>query len=62
MLDILAKAIPGQSDAAKREKALTTMAGLVGTLVLSRAVDDPKFADEILNAGQAAFGSGETAQ
>ncbi|PSH64450.1 TetR/AcrR family transcriptional regulator [Phyllobacterium sophorae] len=62
LLDILAKAIPGQSDAAKREKALTTMAGLVGTLVLSRAVDDPEFADEILNAGQAAFGSGETAQ
>ncbi len=62
LLDILAKAIPGQSDEARREKALATMAGLVGTLVLSRAVDDPEFADEILKAGQAAFGSGETAE
>lgn len=54
--DILAKAIPGQSEAARREKALATMAGLVGTLVLSRAVDDPEFADEILRAGQTVFG------
>ncbi|WP_027233401.1 TetR/AcrR family transcriptional regulator [Phyllobacterium sp. UNC302MFCol5.2] len=56
LLDILAKIIPGVSAEAKREKALATMAGLVGTLVLSRAVDDPAFADEILAAGQAAFG------
>ncbi len=55
LLDILVKATPGQSEAARREKALATMAGLVGTLVLSRAVDDPQFADEILAAGRAAF-------
>jgi TetR/AcrR family transcriptional repressor of nem operon len=38
------------------------MAGLVGAVVLSRAVDDPEFADEILNAGQAFFGSGEAGE
>jgi TetR/AcrR family transcriptional repressor of nem operon len=59
LLNILAKAIPAQSEAANRERALATMAGLVGTLMLSRAVDDPEFADEILRAGQVYFGSGE---
>ncbi|MEK1888179.1 MAG: TetR/AcrR family transcriptional regulator [Phyllobacterium sp.] len=56
LLDILARLVPGASAGAKRERALATMAGLVGTLVLSRAVNDPEFADEILAAGQAAFG------
>ncbi|MBZ9655409.1 TetR/AcrR family transcriptional regulator [Phyllobacterium lublinensis] len=55
LLRVLAKAIPGQSEAARREKAIATLAGLVGTIVLSRAVDDPKFADEILHAGQEVF-------
>jgi hypothetical protein len=35
---------------ARREKALATMAGLVGALILSRAVDDPALSDEILKA------------
>jgi len=51
--------VPGRSKARKRQKALATMAGLVGAVVLSRAVDDPDFADEILDAGQAFFGSNE---
>jgi hypothetical protein len=40
----------GRSPAAGREKALATMAGLVGALILSRAVDDPALSDEILEA------------
>jgi len=48
--------MPGRSAAARRERALTTMAGLVGALILSRAVDDPKLSDEILDAASTAFG------
>jgi hypothetical protein len=36
-------------------KALATMAGLIGALMLSRAVDDPKLSDQILKAAAAVF-------
>jgi TetR/AcrR family transcriptional repressor of nem operon len=39
-----------RSAAARRKKALTTMASLVGAMILSRAVDDPTLSDEILEA------------
>jgi len=45
-IDALLKLVPGRSQAARREKALATMAGLVGALILSRAVDDPALSDE----------------
>jgi hypothetical protein len=32
------------------------MAGLVGALILSRAVDDPKFSDEILEVAATSIG------
>lgn len=41
------------ADGAKRrrdEEALTTVAAMVGALILSRAVDDPELADQILKA------------
>ena len=47
--------MPARSAAAKRQKALALMAGLVGALTLARAVDDPKLSDEILQAAAAAF-------
>jgi len=47
-IDALLRLVPGRSAAARREKALATMAGLVGALILSRAVDDPALSDEIL--------------
>ena len=50
------KLVPGRSQAARREKALATMAGLVGALILSRAVDDPALSDEILEAAATEFG------
>lgn len=49
-VEALRKLLPGASAATKRERALTAMAALVGGLTLSRAVDDPEFADEILEA------------
>lgn len=56
LLEILASVTAGSTDKDKREKAIATMSGLVGAVVLSRAVNDPSFADEILNAGRAVFG------
>jgi TetR/AcrR family transcriptional repressor of nem operon len=55
-IDVLRGLVTGRSAAARRDKALATMAGLVGALVLSRAVDDPKLSDEILEAAAATFG------
>ena len=49
-IDEVMKLVRGRSQAARREKALATMAGLVGALILSRAVDDPELSDEILEA------------
>ena len=49
-VDVLTPLLPGRSAAARRKKALTTMASLVGALMLSRAVEDPKLSDEILEA------------
>jgi TetR/AcrR family transcriptional repressor of nem operon len=54
-VDALRKLLPGSS-ASRREKALATMCGLVGALMLSRAVDDPKLSDDILEAAAATFG------
>src|SRR5258708_11348824 len=45
----LQELLPGRA-AARRQKALATMAGLVGALILARAVDDPTLSNEILDA------------
>ena len=45
----LQELLPGRS-AARRQKAVATMAGLVGALMLARAVDDPTLSNEILHA------------
>ena len=34
----------------REEKALATIASLIGALVLARAVNDPKLSDDILRA------------
>ena len=54
-VDALRRVIPGRSEAARRRKALATMAGLIGALTLARAVDDPKLSDEILEAAASTF-------
>jgi TetR/AcrR family transcriptional regulator, transcriptional repressor for nem operon len=55
-LDAWLKLVPGRSVAARREKALVTMATLVGALIIARAVDDPALSDEMLEATAAELG------
>jgi TetR/AcrR family transcriptional repressor of nem operon len=49
-LDMLARFLPGPSPQAKRERALTTYASMVGALVLARAVDDAELSEELLRS------------
>jgi TetR/AcrR family transcriptional repressor of nem operon len=55
MIDFLTRYSAGRSKAAKRERALTALATLVGTVMLARAVDDAELSDEILEAARVAF-------
>ena len=55
MIDFLARHASARSKAAKRERALVTLATLVGTIMLARAVDDPDLSDEVLQAARVAF-------
>ncbi len=55
-VDQLARLMPGHSRAAQRRRAIATWAGLVGSMVLARAVDDPALSREIQKAGVATFG------
>ena len=55
-VDALLKLLPGRSADARRKRALATWSGLVGALILSRAVDDPKLSDEILDAAATTLG------
>jgi TetR/AcrR family transcriptional regulator, transcriptional repressor for nem operon len=59
LLDIMSLVVDEPSQQAKRKKALEIMAGLVGAVVLSRASDDPDFADEILDAVRSGFQASE---
>jgi TetR/AcrR family transcriptional repressor of nem operon len=52
-VDLLATLVPGQSKAARRQKAIGTYATLVGAMVMARAVDDRALSQEILDAGLA---------
>ncbi|MEP7065605.1 MAG: TetR/AcrR family transcriptional regulator [Gemmatimonadota bacterium] len=57
--DVLAKTVPGNSKAARRQRVLSTYATLVGTMVIARAVDDRALSQEILDAGLAAVKASE---
>jgi TetR/AcrR family transcriptional repressor of nem operon len=48
----------GGKPEASRPQALATLSGLVGAVVLARAVDDPALSDEILAAARAAHRAG----
>ena len=50
-VQLLTKLVPGKSKAARRQKAISTYATLVGAMVLARAVDDRALSQEILDAG-----------
>ena len=49
-LDYLSRNVQGNSKSLRRQKALATYAGLVGALIVSRAVDDLDLSNEILSA------------
>jgi len=54
-LDLLLCLMPGRSAAARKQEALAILAGLVGALVFSRAVDDPQLSTDILSAATNEF-------
>jgi TetR/AcrR family transcriptional repressor of nem operon len=47
--------------AARRRRAISTLAGIVGALTLARAVEDPVLSDEILSTARRVFGSSRPA-
>lgn len=53
LMDLLAKSAPGETKAERRRKGVAAMAGLVGALLLARAVgtkDNKELSNEILEA------------
>jgi TetR/AcrR family transcriptional regulator, transcriptional repressor for nem operon len=50
MIDLVARQSPDWGQPGAHERALFTVATLVGTLVLARAVDDPKLSDALRKA------------
>jgi TetR/AcrR family transcriptional regulator, transcriptional repressor for nem operon len=52
-LDYLSRIVQGSSSRLRRKRALAAYASLVGALIVSRAIDDPKLSDEILSAAAA---------
>ncbi len=54
MLDMMAEQVPDASGKAARKRAATTLATMIGTLVLSRIAGTSEFSDEILAAGREA--------
>ncbi|MFT0737402.1 TetR/AcrR family transcriptional regulator [Ralstonia wenshanensis] len=47
MIDLVARQLPDWGQPSAHEHALVTVAMMVGTLVLARAVDDPKLSDAL---------------
>jgi len=54
-IDLIAGWVRGRGEAARRERAIAVYAGMVGALVLARAVDDDALAAEILHAVRASL-------
>jgi AcrR family transcriptional regulator len=50
MVDLIARQSPDWGHSAAHERALLTVAAMVGTLVLARAVDEPALADSLREA------------
>jgi len=48
-IDTLSKKVDGGRAAARRRAAIGSWSAMVGAMILARAVDDPDFADEILD-------------
>ncbi|MBI3715355.1 MAG: TetR/AcrR family transcriptional regulator [Betaproteobacteria bacterium] len=50
MIDLLTQLLTGKSKRARRERALTIYASMVGALVLARAVDDAELSGEVMRS------------
>ena len=57
--DTLTRLASGKSAAQKRKQAIATFAGMVGAMVLARAVNEPELSDEILETVSGHAGGGE---
>jgi len=53
LLDVLSDLAPGQTKAEKRQRAAAILAGMVGALVLARALDDEAVSKEVPRAVRA---------
>ena len=61
-LDRFARLLANGTQASRRKRAITTLAGMVGALTLARAVDDPALSREILAVARDAFGGSRLAE
>ena len=52
LIEVLAEVSGGRTKAARRRKAIATLAELIGALILARAVGDLALSDEILDAAR----------
>ena len=60
MIDVVARQSPDWGDTNAHENAMVTVATMVGTLVLARAVNDPKLSEAFIEAALKSFkASGE---
>jgi TetR/AcrR family transcriptional repressor of nem operon len=57
-LDRFSHLLAGGTAASRRKRAIATLSGIVGALMLARAVEDPALSDEILTVARDAFGEG----
>lgn len=55
MIDVVARQLPDWGQTGSHEQALMIVATMVGTMVLARAVDDPKLSDSFLDAALKKF-------
>ena len=55
MIDVVARQLPDWGQPGAHEQALITVAAMVGTMVLARAVDDPGLSDGFLEAALKKF-------
>ena len=55
MIDVVARQLPDWGQPGAHEQALLTVATMVGTMVLARAVDDPNLSDSFLEAALQKF-------
>ena len=59
MIDLVARQLPDWGQASGHERALVTVATMVGTLMLARAVDDAALSDALCNAALKSLASAE---